>query len=67
MSNTFQGVQDVNMTQGYARPRIELPEETYVPSRDNPQENVRPGADDHKKHRSLNSHVMAVYKDRSHP
>lgn len=40
-------------------PRRALPQqsswkqrESYVPARDNPQENVRPGADDHLKHKS---------------
>lgn len=36
-----------------ARPHVPIPKDTYVPARDNPQENVRPGADDHKKHLSL--------------
>lgn len=65
MSNTYQNPSTREKV-GYARPRIEIPEDTYVPSRDNPMENVRPGADDHRKHASLNSHVMAVYKDRGH-
>ena len=36
-----------------ARPRVEVPKDVYIPARDNPQENVRPGADDHRKHLSL--------------
>ena len=39
---------------------------TYVPSRDNPQDNVRPGADDHKKHLSLPMQAQATYR-RHHP
>lgn len=34
---------------------------TYVPSRDNPQDNVRPGADDHLKHKSLPMQAQATY------
>ncbi len=33
----------------------------YIPSRDNPQENVRPGADDHLKYKSLPAQARAVY------
>lgn len=40
--------------------------ENYVPARDNPQENVRPGADDHLKYRSAPTVGSAVYRDRGH-
>ena len=60
MSNTYQNP-GVKEKAGYARPMIEIPDETYVPARDNPQENVRPGADDHKKHLSLPMQAQATY------
>ena len=39
---------------------------TYIPSRDNPQENMRPGADDHKKWKSLEDKGSVIYHDRGH-
>jgi hypothetical protein len=34
---------------------------TYIPARDNPMHNVRPGADDHKLHKSLPAQGHATY------
>lgn len=48
------------------RPHVPVPKQVYVPARDNPQENIRPGADDHKKHKSLGPTGQAVYHDRGH-
>lgn len=39
---------------------------TYIPSRDNPQHNVRPGADDHKKFKSLEDKGTAAVYRRHH-
>jgi len=39
-----------------------LKRERYVPARDTPQENVRPGADDHKQHKSLPMQAQATYR-----
>ena len=45
-----------------ARPRgISPPTEHYVPHLHNPQENVRPGADDHKAFKSLPAQGHATY------
>lgn len=35
---------------------------TYIPSRDNPPDPVRPGADDHLKHKSLPMQAQATYR-----
>jgi hypothetical protein len=43
-----------------------LKREKYVPAKHNPQENVRPGADDHKQHKSLPTEGHATYR-RHHP
>lgn len=48
------------------RPKIPVPVERYVSARDNPQTNVRPGADMHKQYRSLSFSQQAIYKDRGH-
>ena len=39
---------------------------TYVPARDNPPDPIRPGADDHKKWKSLEDKGTVVYRDRGH-
>lgn len=38
----------------------------YLPSRDNPQDNVRSGADDHKRYRSTTDRIGVPYRDRGH-
>ena len=39
---------------------------TYIPARDNPPDPMRPGAEDHKRHKSLEDKGNAVYHDRGH-
>lgn len=39
---------------------------TYIPARDNPPDPMRPGADDHKRYKSLEDKSTAVYHDRGH-
>ena len=43
-----------------------LKREKYVPAKHNPQDNVRPGADDHKAFKSLPTQGHATYR-RHHP
>lgn len=38
----------------------------YIPSRDNPQHSVRPGADDHLRYVSKGAEAQAIYHDRGH-
>ena len=45
---------------------ISPPKEVYVPAKHNPQENMRPGADDHRKWKSLGDKGGVVYHDRGH-
>lgn len=40
--------------------------EIYSPARDNPQNNVRPGADDHQRFASKGAETQAIYHDRGH-
>ena len=39
---------------------------TYIPSRDNPPDPIRPGAEDNKKWKSLEDKGTVVYRDRGH-
>lgn len=39
---------------------------TYIPSRDNPPAPVRPGAEDNKRHKSLEDKGSVIYHDRGH-
>lgn len=38
------------------------PRDSYIPSCDNPQDPIRPGADDHLKHKSLPMQAQATYR-----
>ena len=39
---------------------------TYIPSRDNPPDPIRPGAEDNKKWKSLEDKGSVIYHDRGH-
>ena len=45
---------------------VNPPKDAYIPAKHNPSDPIRPGADDHKKFKSLSDKGTVVYRDRGH-